>query len=256
MKLQGIRALVTGADSGIGQAIATLFAQEGADVAIVYHTDHDGAQETVRRIQALGRRACAIQADVGDPRSVDAFFAEAMNTLGGLEVLVNNAGVGAPGAAVADLEDAQIDTVLRTDLLGPLYCCRAFVRQRRAVGGGGRIVNISSVAQHLPTPESAPYGIAKAGLGSLARSLSREVAEDRINVNNIAPGLIDTPMTRDRLNDPQQRDASMSVIPWHRPGQPEEIALVALFLASDDGDYVTGQTWTIDGGLTMQWGGA
>ncbi|WP_258398059.1 SDR family NAD(P)-dependent oxidoreductase, partial [Burkholderia multivorans] len=151
----------------------------------------------MRRIQALGRRACAIQADVGDPRSVDAFFAEAMNTLGGLEVLVNNAGVGAPGAAVADLEDAQIDTVLRTDLLGPLYCCRAFVRQRRAVGGGGRIVNISSVAQHLPTPESAPYGIAKAGLGSLARSLSREVAEDRINVNNIAPGLIDTPMTRD-----------------------------------------------------------
>ncbi|OXH88595.1 glucose 1-dehydrogenase [Burkholderia multivorans] len=223
---------------------------------MVYHTDHDGAQETVRRIQALGRRACAIQADVGDPRSVDAFFAEAMNTLGGLEVLVNNAGVGAPGAAVADLEDAQIDTVLRTDLLGPLYCCRAFVRQRRAVGGGGRIVNISSVAQHLPTPESAPYGIAKAGLGSLARSLSREVAEDRINVNNIAPGLIDTPMTRDRLNDPQQRDASMSVIPWHRPGQPEEIARVALFLASDDGDYVTGQTWTIDGGLTMQWGGA
>ncbi|RAC32670.1 glucose 1-dehydrogenase, partial [Burkholderia multivorans] len=88
-------------------------------------------------------------------------------------------------------------------------------------------VNISSVAQHLPTPESAPYGIAKAGLGSLARSLSREVAEDRINVNNIAPGLIDTPMTRDRLNDPQQRDASMSVIPWHRPGQPEEIARVA-----------------------------
>ena len=98
--------------------------------------------------------------------------------------------------------------------------------------------------------------MAKAGLGSLARSLSREVAEDRINVNNIAPGLIDTPMTRDRLNDPQQRDASMSVIPWHRPGRPEEIARVALFLASDDGDYVTGQTWTIDGGLTMQWGGA
>jgi NAD(P)-dependent dehydrogenase (short-subunit alcohol dehydrogenase family) len=129
MKLQGIRALVTGADSGIGQAIATLFAQEGADVAIVYHTDHDGAQETVRRIEALGRRACAIQGDVSDPQSVAAFFREATSALGGLEVLVNDAGVGAPGAAVADLEDAQIDTVLRTDLLGPLYCCRAFVRQ-------------------------------------------------------------------------------------------------------------------------------
>ncbi|AOK05038.1 SDR family oxidoreductase [Burkholderia sp. AU28942] len=256
MKLQGIRALVTGADSGIGQAIATLFAQEGADVAIVYHTDHDGAQETVQRIEALGRRACAIQGDVSDPQSVAAFFRDATTTLGGLEVLVNDAGVGAPGAAVADLEDTQIDTVLRIDLLGPLYCCRAFVRQRRAAGGGGRIVNISSVAQHLPTPESAPYGMAKAGLGSLTRSLSREVAEDKINVNNIAPGLIDTPMTRDRLDDPHGRDKSMSVIPWHRPGQPEEIARVALFLASDDGDYVTGQTWTIDGGLTMQWGGA
>lgn len=256
MKLQGIRALVTGADSGIGQAIATLFAQEGADVAIVYHTDHDGAQETVQRIEALGRRACAIQGDVSDPQSVAAFFRDATTTLGGLEVLVNDAGVGAPGAAVADLEDTQIDTVLRIDLLGPLYCCRAFVRQRRAAGGGGRIVNISSVAQHLPTPESAPYGMAKAGLGSLTRSLSREVAEDKINVNNIAPGLIDTPMTRDRLDDPHGRDKSMSVIPWHRPGQPEEIARVALFLASEDGDYVTGQTWTIDGGLTMQWGGA
>ncbi|RKU02496.1 glucose 1-dehydrogenase [Burkholderia sp. Nafp2/4-1b] len=256
MKLQGIRALVTGADSGIGQAIATLFAQEGADVAIVYHTDHDGAQETVRRIEALGRRACAIQGDVSDPQSVAAFFRDATSALGGLEVLVNDAGVGAPGVAVADLEDEQIDIVLRTDLLGPFYCCRAFVRLRRAAGGGGRIVNISSVAQHLPTPESAPYGMAKAGLGSLTRSLSREVAEDKINVNNIAPGLIDTPMTQDRLNDPQARDKSMQVIPWHRPGQPEEIARVALFLASDDGDYVTGQTWTIDGGLTMQWGGA
>jgi len=256
MKLEGRRALVTGADSGIGQAIAVLFAQEGADVAIVYHTDRDGAQETAKRIEAAGRRACVIQGDVGDSGSVAACFAEATSTLGTLDVLVNSAGVGAGGASVADLEDAQIETVLRTDLLGPLYCCRAFVRQRREAGGGGRIVNISSVAQHLPTPDSAPYGIAKAGVGSLTRSLSREVAEDRINVNNIAPGLIQTPMTQKRLDDPQAREKSMSVIPWHRPGQPEEIAQVALFLASDTGDYVTGQTWTIDGGLSLQWGGA
>jgi glucose 1-dehydrogenase len=256
MKLQGRHALVTGADSGIGQAIATLFAQEGADVAIVYHTDQDGAQETARRVQVAGRRACVIQGDVGNPESVAAFFAEATNALGTLDVLVNNAGVGAGGASVADLDDAQIETVLRTDLLGPLFCCRAFIRQRREAGGGGRIVNISSVAQHLPTPESAPYGMAKAGVGSLTRSLSREVSEDRINVNNIAPGLIQTPMTQERLDDPEKREKSMSVIPWHRPGQPEEIARLALFLASDDGDYVTGQTWTIDGGLSMQWGGA
>jgi len=256
MKLKDRHVLVTGADSGIGQAIATLFAQEGADVAIVYHSDHDGAHETAQRVQAAGRRACVIQGDVGDSGSVAALFAAATNALGTLDVLVNCAGVGAHGASVADLEDDEIETVLRTDLIGPLYCCRAFVRQRRDAGGGGRIVNISSVAQHLPTPGSAPYGMAKAGVGSLTRSLSREVAEDRINVNNIAPGLIQTPMTQKRLDDPAKREQSMSVIPWHRPGQPEEIAQVALFLASDQGDYVTGQTWTIDGGLSMQWGGA
>ncbi|HTH60001.1 MAG TPA: glucose 1-dehydrogenase [Paraburkholderia sp.] len=256
MKLQGKHALVTGGDSGIGRAIATLFAQEGADVAIVYHADRDGAEETARRIEAAGRRACVIQGDVGDPRSVAAFFSEATRAIGTLDVLVNDAGVGARNAPVAELDDAQIEAVLRTDLLGPLYCCRAFVKRRRDAGGGGRIVTISSVAQHLPTPDSAPYGMAKAGVGSLTRSLSREVAEDRINVNNIAPGLIQTPMTQKRLDDPDKREQSMSVIPWHRPGQPEEIARVALFLASDDGDYVTGQTWTIDGGLSMQWGGA
>lgn len=256
MKLQGKRVLVTGADSGIGQAIAALFAQEGADVAIVYHTDRAGAEATQGLVEQAGRRALVMQGDVGEPASVTRFFQQACATLGGLDVLVNNAGVGASQANVADLDDAEVQAVLKTDLLGPLYCCRAFVRHRRESGGGGRIVNVSSVAQHLPTPGSAPYGMAKAGVGSLTRTLSREVAPDRINVNNIAPGLIETPMTASRLRDPQQRDQSFSVIPWHRAGQPEEIARVALFLASDDGDYVTGQTWTIDGGLTMQWGGA
>ncbi|WP_114811127.1 SDR family NAD(P)-dependent oxidoreductase [Paraburkholderia kururiensis] len=263
MKLQGKRVLVTGADSGIGQAIAALFAHEGADVAIVYHTDRAGAEATQRLVQQAGRRALVMQGDVGNPASVTRFFEQACATFGGLDVLVNNAGVGASQANVADLDDAEVEAVLKTDLLGPLYCCRAFVRHRResaggagGSGGGGRIVNVSSVAQHLPTPGSVPYGMAKAGVGSLTRSLSREVAPDRINVNNIAPGLIETPMTAARLQDPQQRDQSFSVIPWHRAGQPEEIARVALFLASDDGDYVTGQTWTIDGGLTMQWGGA
>ena len=256
MKLHGKRALITGADSGIGQAIAELYAKEGADVAIVYHTDLSGAEETKRRVEAAQRRAVVIQGDVGSPSSVGNFFNQAVAAFGGLNVLVNNAGVSAGGAGVVDLKDEDIETVLRTDLLGPLFCCRAFIKLRREAGGGGRIVTISSVAQHLPTPESAPYGMAKAGVGSLTRSLSREVAEDKINVNNIAPGLIYTPMTKERLDDPEKRQEAEKVIPWHRPGQPEEIARVALFLASNDGDYVTGQTWTIDGGLTMQWGGA
>ena len=256
MKLQGKRALITGADSGIGQAIAALFAQEGADVAITYHTDKDGAEETRRLIEAAGRQAIVIQGDVGDSSSVERTFDEVINTFGSLDILVNNAGKGMGGVPVVELTDEQVELILRTDLMGPLFCCRAFIKRRRAAGPGGRIVNISSVAQHLPTPESAPYGMAKAGVGSLARSLSRELAEDKINVNNIAPGLIQTPMTQERLDDPEKKAESMKAIPWHRPGQPKEIARLALFLASDDGDYVTGQTWTMDGGLTMQWGGA
>ena len=256
MKLKDQRALVTGADSGIGQAIAETFAHEGADVAIVYHTDRDGAEQTRQRVEAAGRRALVIQGDVGDPASVRRMFDETVRTLGGLDILVNNAGVGADAAPVDEIEDAQLERVLRTDLMGPLFCCRAFVKLRKQCGGGGRIVTISSVAQHLPTPDSAPYGMAKAGVGSLTRSLSREVADIKINVNNIAPGLIDTPMTQGRLDDPAARERSFGVIPWHRAGQPREIARLALFLASDDGDYVTGQTWTIDGGLSMQWGGA
>lgn len=256
MKLKEQRALVTGADSGIGQAIAETFAHEGADVAIVYHTDRDGAEQTRQRVEAAGRRALVIQGDVGDPASVRRMFDETVRTLGGLDILVNNAGVGADAAPVDEIEDAQLERVLRTDLMGPLFCCRAFVKLRKQCGGGGRIVTISSVAQHLPTPDSAPYGMAKAGVGSLTRSLSREVADIKINVNNIAPGLIDTPMTQGRLDDPAARERSFGVIPWHRAGQPREIARLALFLASDDGDYVTGQTWTIDGGLSMQWGGA
>lgn len=256
MQLEGKHVVVTGGDSGIGRAIAMAFASQGADIAIIYHSDRASAQQAQQEVESTGRKAIAIQGDVGDSDSVERFFHTAIEHLGALDVLVNNAGVGAASAEVARLSDEELERVLRVDLMGPLFCSRAFIRHRREHGGRGRIVNISSVAQHLPTPESAPYGMAKAGLGSLARSLSRELAEDRINVNNIAPGLIQTPMTQARLDDPEQRAKSLAKIPWHRPGQPEEIARLALFLASDAGDYVTGQTWTIDGGLSMQWGGA
>ncbi|GJE03038.1 SDR family NAD(P)-dependent oxidoreductase [Methylobacterium isbiliense] len=257
MKLDNQIALVTGGDSGIGQAIATLFAEAGADLCITYHTDADGAAETRRRIEAAGRQALVAPLDVRDAAAVDALFARVARELGVPDVLVNNAGKGMGAQVpVADLPDDQVAVILDTNLKGPLHCARAFVRQRRERGGGGRIVTISSVAQHLPTPHSAPYGMAKAGLGSLTRSLAIELAEQRINVNAIAPGLIATPMTQERLDDPGKRDASMKEIPWHRPGEPIEIARLALFLASEYGDYVTGQTWVMDGGLTMNWGGA
>ena len=257
MQLAGKTAIVTGADSGIGQATARLFAEAGADVAVTYHTDQDGARMTQQMVEQAGRKAAVYKLDVGDAAAVEVFFAAVAADLGVPDLLVANAGVAmGEQLQVAEMDDEKLDLILNTDLKGPLFCARAFVRQRRKHGGHGRLVIIGSVAGHLPTPNSAPYGMAKAGVNSLVRSLSVEVAPDHINVNAIAPGLIATPMTQSRLDDPKKREQSMQAIPWSRPGRPEEIAALALFLAADTGDYVTGQTWTMDGGLTMHWGGA
>ncbi|MDP4024203.1 SDR family oxidoreductase [Methylobacterium sp. NEAU 140] len=256
MTFTDTRALITGADSGIGRATAELFAQAGADVAITYHTDADGIAETARAVEAAGRRAVVVQIDVGDPASVAAAYDRIGSELGVLDILVANAGQAMDGMPVAEMDDAVLERILRVNLMGPLFCARPFIGLRRAQGGRGKIVFVSSVAQHLPTPESAPYGMSKAGLGSLCRSLSRELAGDRINVNNVAPGLIETPMTADRFERPEVLDQSLERIPWHRAGRPEEIARAILYLASDAADYVTGHTLVVDGGLTMQWGGA
>ena len=256
MQLEGKKAIITGADSGIGQATAELFAKQGADVAITYHTDADGIAQTKRLVEAAGRRAHVVQTDISDPASVKSLFREAEQAIGTPDLLIANAGVGMGGMNVADMDDAKFDLIIRTDLKGPLFCAREFVRVRKAYGGRGRLVFIGSVAGHLPGPGSAPYGMAKAAINSLVRSLSVEVAPDRINVNAVAPGLIATPMTQQRLDDPAKREKSMQAIPWGRPGEPAEIAGLTLFLASDAADYVTGQTFVMDGGLTMNWGGA
>lgn len=256
MKLQGKTAIVTGADSGIGQATAEALAREGADVCITWHTDEDGIAETRRRVEATGRRAHVAPVDVGDPASVRELFRASAAALGAPDLLVANAGKGMSGMPVAEMDDAKLEQILRVDLMAPLFCAREFVRARQEAGGKGRIVFIGSVAGHLPTPESAPYGMAKAGVNSLVRSLSREVSGLRINVNAVAPGLIATPMTQERLDNPEKREESMEHIPWRRPGRAEEIAALTVFLCTDDADYVTGQTWVMDGGLTMNWGGA
>ncbi len=256
MKLQGKRALVSGADSGIGRATAELLAREGADLALTYHTDADGIRETARAVEAAGRKAVVIQEDVGDPASVRETFATVARDLGVLDILVHNAGQAMSGMEVAEMDDGRLEQILRVNLMAPVFTAREFIKLRRANGGRGKIVIVSSVAQHLPTPGSAPYGMSKAGVGSLCRSLARELAEDRINVNNVAPGLIETPMTADRFDNPDKLETSLERIPWHRAGQPEEIARAILYLASTDADYVTGHTLVVDGGLTMQWGGA
>jgi glucose 1-dehydrogenase len=254
MRLKDLVAIVTGADSGIGRAIAETFAREGADIAILYHRDRDGAEETADRVRAAGRRALLVQGDVGSEEDVERLFREAEAALGPPFLLVNNAGIGQDGSEVAEMDPAQFDRILRTNLRGPFLCCRAFVRARRQRGGRGRVINITSVHERIPSPGAATYGAAKGGLLAFTRSLCLEVAEDRINVNAIAPGLIHTPMTAERVEDPKTMEEELPNIPWRRPGRPEEVARLALYLASDEADYVTGQSFTIDGGLTMNWG--
>ncbi|MBS7455529.1 SDR family oxidoreductase [Coralloluteibacterium stylophorae] len=254
MQLKDKTAFVTGADSGIGQAIAVALAEAGADVAITYHSDREGADETRRRIEAAGRRAFVLQLDVREEAAVDDAFANAQEVLGLPDILVNNAGMGSGGTPVAEMSSEQFDKVVRTDLYGPFFCTRAFLRRRIEAGGGGRIVNITSVHDSIPSPGSADYGAAKGGMLTFTRSVALEAAPHRINVNAIAPGMIATPMTQKRLDDPDTRARELPNIPWKRPGRPEEVARLAVYLASDDADYITGQSVVIDGGLEMNWG--
>lgn len=254
LRLAGRIAIVTGSDSGIGRAIAEAFAMEGADVAITYHTDGYGATEAANQVRAQGRRAIEQRLDVRDEESVAELFRRVEQELGTPAILVNNAGKGTSGTPVADMETADFDNVIKTDLYGPFFCTREFIRRRRDAGGMGKIINITSVHEAIPSPGAASYGAAKGGLLTFTRSVALEVAEMRINVNAIAPGLIRTPMTQQRTDDPQKRAEEMPRIPWHRPGEPWEVARLALYLASDEADYVTGQSFTIDGGLELNWG--
>ncbi len=247
-------AFVTGADSGIGQAIAEEFAKAGADVVITFHADDTGAKETVRRVEASGRRTCLQKLDVSDEESVAAAFRAADARLGVPDILINNAGVIGSGKSVAETDTAEFDRVVKTDLYGPFFCCREFIRRRQASGGMGKIINITSVHEAIPSPQQAAYGAAKGGLLTFTRSLALELAPLRINVNAIAPGLICTPMTEYRFHDTERLREQLSHIPLKRPGEPREVAKLAIYLASDDADYVTGQSFTIDGGLEMNWG--
>ena len=252
--LTGKIAVVTGGDSGIGRAIAVELAKAGADVLVTYLHDRAGAEDTVRLIEEAARRGVASHTDQRDPKAVAKLFAEVEAKLGTPFILVNNAGIGGGDGDVAELGIDDWDNTIRTNLYGPFYCCQHFVRARKRAGGQGKIINITSVHEEIPTPGGAAYGASKGGLKTFTRSLSLEVAPDRINVNAIAPGLIRTPMTARRTEDPEQMRRQLPRIPLQRAGEPWEVARLALYLASDDADYVTGQSFTIDGGLEMNWG--
>jgi glucose 1-dehydrogenase len=249
MKLAGRKALVTGSSKGIGQAIAIRYAEEGADVVVNYNSDPKGADETVARVQQSGRRAVAIKGDLGSVASVEALVGQGWDALGGLDVLVNNAGVEV-NAPFWDVTERDYDKVLNINLKGVFFATQTFVKKLRASGRGGKVINVSSVHEELPFPNFAAYCASKGGLKMLTRNLAIELGPLGITINSIAPGAIETPINAKLLNDPQKLAALTAQIPLGRLGKTADVAGLAVFLASSDSDYATGATFTVDGGLT------
>ncbi|MBI3801644.1 MAG: glucose 1-dehydrogenase [Deltaproteobacteria bacterium] len=252
MKLAGKIALVTGSSLGIGRAIAVRFAQEGADVVINYNRTPSGAQEALDEVEAAGRRGLVVQADLSVTAEVKKLVATAVEHFGQLDILVNNAGIETH-APFWQVTEADYDRVLNVNLKGVFFATQAMVQHLMTTKRSGKVVNISSVHEELPFPNFAAYCASKGGLKMLTRNLAVELGQFGITINSIAPGAIETPINRKLLRDPQKLGALQAQIPLARLGRPEDVAGLAVFLASSDADYVTGSTYFVDGGLTWHY---
>jgi glucose 1-dehydrogenase len=252
MKLIGKKALVTGSNQGIGQAIAIRLAEEGADVVIDYVTHPDTAADTVQKVLKLGRRAVAIQGDISNVADTQRMVKQSVDVLGGLDILVNNAGVE-KHASFWEVTEADYDLVLDINLKGAFFVTQAFVRHRIEVKQPGKVINMSSVHEDLPFPHFTSYCASKGGMKMMMRNLAIELAPYGITVNNIAPGAIETPINIQLLHDPVKLKALLENIPLARLGNTSDVAGVAAFLASTDADYITGATIVVDGGLTWNY---
>jgi glucose 1-dehydrogenase len=247
-------AVVTGSDSGIGQATAIAFAKSGADVAVTYMHDQDGAETTKREVEAAGRKAIVVHLDQRDPSSVENLFRQTQEGLGTPTILVNDAGIDASGKPVKEVTLEEWDDSIRTNLYGPFFCCQHFIRGIEGTDKHGSIINITSVHEEIPRAGASGYDSAKGGLRNLTRTLALELADKNINVNNIAPGMVLTPFNQKAIDDPQVREKQVQSIPMKRAAEPEEIADVAVFLASKKARYIHGTSIVVDGGL-MQFQG-
>jgi glucose 1-dehydrogenase len=247
MKLEGKVALVTGSAQGIGQAIAVRLAQEGANI-VIDDRRADGAKETLRLVEAAGRQGLVVQGDLGKIEDDFRMVAEGVAQFGKIDILVNNAGVE-KGAPFWEVTEQDYDFVLDINLKGTFFATQSFVRHLMDTKRPGRVINISSVHEDLPFPHFASYCASKGGLRMLMRDLAIELAPFGINVNNIAPGAIATPINTKLLNSPDLLKALLSNIPLNRLGKPEDVAGTVAFLASADADYITGATIVVDGGL-------
>ena len=262
MKLEGKVALVTGSSQGIGQAIAIRLAAEGANVAINYRSNPEGAQETVTKVEASGgqcytalcpkSQGYSVQGDIGMVEEAKSAIADTIAHFGKLDILVNNAGIE-KHAPFWEVTETDYDAVMNVNLKGAFFATQEMVKHLMTAKRGGKIINISSVHEELPFPNFAAYCASKGAIKMLARNLAIELAPLGITINNVAPGAIETPINTKLLNDPKKLSALLKNIPLNRLGQPSDVAGMVAFLASADADYVTGSTFVVDGGLTWNY---
>ena len=256
LNLQGQAALVTGASSGIGRAVALAFGRAGADVAVNYAHDAAAADAVVGELRECGCRALALQADVSREADVDAMFQRAIGALGTLHIVVCNAGLQRD-APFEQMTLEQWDTVIGVNLTGQFLCARAAVREFKRRGKQdassalGKIICMSSVHQQIPWAGHANYAASKGGVMLLMQTMAQELAADRIRVNGIAPGAIRTPINAAAWRTRETEEALLKLIPYGRVGEPDDVAQAAVWLASDASDYVTGATLFVDGGMSL-----
>ncbi|NEX60386.1 SDR family oxidoreductase [Noviherbaspirillum galbum] len=243
-KLKGKVALITGGDSGIGRAVAVMFAKEGANVVIGYLDEHQDAEETRRLVEAEGRECLAVAGDVADSAFCRKLVDTAVQSFGKLDILVNNAAQQFPQQSIADISDEQLEKTFRTNIFSMFYTVRAAIPHLKP---GARIINTTSVTAYRGSGHLLDYSSTKGAITAFTRSLSQQLAEKGIHVNGVAPGPIWTPLIPSTF-PPEEVEKFGSSVPLGRPGQPDEVAPAYVFLASEDASYMTGQILHPNGG--------
>lgn len=251
-RLENRVALVTGSSSGIGQEIAKRLGEEGANIVINYVGRREGAEDTLRQVEAAGAKGTIVQADVSKIDGVEGLIEHGWSTFGSIDILVNNAGMEKK-AAFWDVAEEDYDRVLGVNLKGPFFLTQAFVRRLRSSKRMGRIINISSVHEDMAFPGFSTYCASKGGMRMLMRDLAVELGPEGITINNVAPGAIITPINKSLLEDKPKLNALLANIPLGRLGTTEDVANLVAFLASDEAAYINGSTFIIDGGLSRSY---